>query len=164
MQIWTNYRSSCSQVTKWLFYRFWKILKKATTVESYFNTVTGLVVLLTQDPTTCVFVKTSQNFQNKYFLQGVCISRPPALCLAPSPGPQFVFTGPGPHLVFTDPGPQFVFTGPGPHLVFTPNLYLPAQLDAWVCIYRPCLPTGPGLRFVRTQAAKLICPQWCWLI
>ena len=146
MQIWPNYRSSCSQVTKWLFYRFWKILKKATTVESYFNTVTALVILLTQDPTTCVFVKTSQNFQNKYFLQGVCISRPAALFLAPSPGL------------------QSVFTGPGPHLVFTPNLYLPAQPDAWVCIYRPCLPTGPGLRFVRTQAAKLICPQWCWLI
>ena len=35
------------------------------------------------------------------------------------------FKAPGP-----GPGPQFVFTDPGPHLVFTPNLYLPAQPDA----------------------------------
>ena len=56
------------------------------------------------------------------------------------PGPQFVFTSPGPDLVFTGPGTKFVFTGPGPHLVFTPNLYLPAQPGAWVCIYRLRLP------------------------
>ena len=67
---------------------------------------------------------------------GICISRPPALCLAPGPGPKFVFTGPGPQFVFLGPGPQFeftssgaqfVFTGSDPQFVFTPNLYLPAQ-------------------------------------
>ena len=72
-----------------------------------------------------------------------------ALAPAPGPGPQFVFTSPDSHLVFTGPGtkfiftspdPQFVFTSPGPHLVLTPNLYLSVQLNAWVCIYLPCLP------------------------
>ena len=69
---------------------------------------------------------------------GICISRPPppALCLAPGPGPKLVFTGAGPQFVFTGPdtkfvftcpGPQFVFTGSDPQFVFTPNLYLPAQ-------------------------------------
>ena len=53
----TIYRSSGSQVMAWLFYRFWKIPKKATAVESYFSTVTRLIILK-QDPTTGVFVKT----------------------------------------------------------------------------------------------------------
>ena len=44
---------------------------------------------------------------------------PPAPCLAPGPGPQFVFTGPGLQFVFTDPGPQFVFNSPGSEFVFT---------------------------------------------
>ena len=54
-----------------------------------------------------------------YVKTGICISRPPALCLAPGPGPQFVFTGPGTKFVFTGPGPQFVFIGPGPQCVLT---------------------------------------------
>ena len=33
-----------------------------------FSTVTGSATLLKQDPTTCVFVKTSQNFKSRYFL------------------------------------------------------------------------------------------------
>ena len=37
-------------------------------VECYFSTVTGLAILLKQDRTTGVFVKTFQNFQNKYSL------------------------------------------------------------------------------------------------
>ena len=37
-------------------------------MESYFSTVTDLAILLKQDPTTGVFVKTFQNFQNGYFL------------------------------------------------------------------------------------------------
>ena len=53
----TSYRSSGSQVMAWLFYRFWKIPRKANAVESYFSTVTGLTILK-QDPTTGVFVKT----------------------------------------------------------------------------------------------------------
>ena len=63
-----NYRSSWSQVTEWLFYRFRKILKKSTALESYFSTVTDLAILLKQKSTTGVFVKTFQNFQNRYFL------------------------------------------------------------------------------------------------
>ena len=65
--IYADYKTSCSQVTEWLFYRFWKIARKATVVESNFSTVTGLVILLKQDPTICVFMKTFQNFQNSYF-------------------------------------------------------------------------------------------------
>ena len=104
-------------------------------------------------------------------IKGICISRPPALCLAlgPGPGPKFVFTGPGTKFVFTSPGPQFVFTGPGSDLrfVFTPNLYLPAQPG--LSLHIPTLSTqfvftGPGLWFARTQAAKLIYPQWCWIM
>ena len=37
-------------------------------------------------------------------ISGVCISRPPVLCLAPGPGPQLVLTGPGLQYVFTCPG------------------------------------------------------------
>ena len=102
------------------------------------------------------------------FTMGICISRPPAPCLPPGPGSQFVFLGPGSQFVFTGHGPQFLFTSPGPHFLFTgpnfPNLYLPVLapdlcLPALVpnlyllalvysiitspqskfCIYRPCL-------------------------
>ena len=65
MQIQTYYRSSCSHVKKYLF---WKIPWKVTVVESYFRTVTGLAILSNQEPTTGVFVKTFQAFQNTYFL------------------------------------------------------------------------------------------------
>ena len=51
------------------------------------------------------------SFESRWFL-GVCISRPQALCLAPSPGPQFVFTA------------------------LVPNLYLPALASNW---YLPAL-------------------------
>ena len=61
--------------------------------------------------------------QKNGLIRGLCVSRPPALTLAPSPGlgPQFGFTDPDPQFAFTGPGPQFVFTGPGPHprFVFT---------------------------------------------
>ena len=62
---------------------------------------------------------------SQLLVSGICISRPPDLCL--TPGPQFVFTGPGPQFVFTDPGPKFLFTGPG-------------QSGACACIYQPCPP------------------------
>ena len=58
---------------------------------------------------------------------GICISRPPALCLAPGPGPQFVFTDPGTQFVFTGPGSKFLFTGLG-------------QSEAWACRYQPYPP------------------------
>ena len=48
--------TSWSQVTEWLFYRFWKIPRKATAVEFYFSAITGPVILLKQGPTTGVFV------------------------------------------------------------------------------------------------------------
>ena len=54
-----------------------------------------------------------------HFLWGICISRPPALCLGPSPDPKFAFTGPGPQFVFTGPGTKFVFISPRPKFVFT---------------------------------------------
>ena len=52
---------------------------------------------------------------------GVCISQPPALCLAPGPGPR-------PQFVFTSPDSQFVLSALAPNLYLTvlaPNLYLP---------------------------------------
>ena len=68
MQIQTNYRSSCSRATEWLFYRFWEINRKTTALEPYFSTVTDLATSLKQNPTRSIFVKTFQNFQNRYFL------------------------------------------------------------------------------------------------
>ena len=58
-------------------------------------------------------------FAKKRFCSGLCVSRPPTLCLAPGHGPQFIFTDPGPKFIFTGPGSQFVFTGPDPQFVFT---------------------------------------------
>ena len=82
----------------------------------------------------------------EYLQLGLCISQPPALCLAPAltlptrSEPQFVFTGSGPQFLFTGIGPQFVFTGPGPQFVFTgPDQQFCYQSGAWFCIYRPCL-------------------------
>ena len=49
-----------------MFYRFLEILMKATAVESYFSTVTGFTILLKQESTQGVFMKTSQNVQNRY--------------------------------------------------------------------------------------------------
>ena len=42
--------------------QFWEIPWKAIVAESYFNTVTGLTILLKQDLTTF------QNCQNRYFI------------------------------------------------------------------------------------------------
>ena len=62
----TTYRSSCSQVTEWLFYRFCKIPGKATAVESYFSTATGHAILLKEDPTMGVFMKTFRTATSKF--------------------------------------------------------------------------------------------------
>ena len=43
-----------------------EIIGKATAVESYLGKVTGLAILLKQDPTTGIFVKTFQNVQSRY--------------------------------------------------------------------------------------------------
>ena len=55
----------------------------------------------------------SVEFQLKIILEGICVSRPLALSLAPglSPGSrcQVVFDGPGLQFVITDPEPQFLF-------------------------------------------------------
>ena len=75
------------------------------------------------------------------FYACICIFQHPVLCLALSPGPQFVAVLAVLHLyllryfpstnlvdradncytslVFTGPDPQFVFNGPGPQFVFT---------------------------------------------
>ena len=60
----TNYRSSSLQV--WFPYRLWKTPRKATAVKSFYSTVTGLVILLKQDPTTGVFTF-------KYFRADICL-------------------------------------------------------------------------------------------
>ena len=85
---------------------------------------------------------------------GLCISRPPVLCLAPDPGSgsQFVFTGPGPQFAFTSPGPQFVFNGPAPNLylpALAPNFYLPVLVSL-----------EPGLGY--TNLVPPICVYWAW--
>ena len=51
---------------------------------------------------------------------GICISKPPALCLAlgPAPGPQFVFTGPGLQICTCRPWVKFVFTNRGSQCVY----------------------------------------------
>ena len=45
-----------------------EIIGKATAVESYLGKVTGLAILLKQDPTKGIFVKTFQNIQSRYYL------------------------------------------------------------------------------------------------
>ena len=92
--------------------------------------------------------------------KGICISRPPALCLAPGPGPQFVFTSLGPQLYL--PGlatnlylpalaPNLYLPALAPNLylpALAPNLYLPAQpgLSLHIPTLSPqFLFTGPGL-------------------
>ena len=82
------------------------------------------------------------------FMGSLC-SRPPALCLVPGPGPQFVFANPGPQFVFTDLGPQFVFTGPGSQFIFTS----PGHHFVF---------TGRGTKFVFPGSDPSLClPQIC---
>ena len=120
-------------------------------------------LLLSQTAVVSFWMFIFSLFSITYVVKGICISRPPALCLAPAPGPghqflftgpglQFVFTGPGPQFVFTGPGPKFVFTGPGPQFVFTgpgPNFYLPALFSS-----------KPGL--ADTNLVPPICIYWPW--
>ena len=82
---------------------------------------------------------------------GICNSQLQALCLAPNPGPKFVFTGPGTKFVFTSPGPQFVFTPicAYPKFVFTGSTqpdFAYTDLVSPICIYWPwpmiCTHTG----------------------
>ena len=116
---------------------------------------------------------------SKYFFQlnlvltadshmSICISRPQALCL--TPGPKFAFTGVAPNLCLPALAPNLYLSALAPNLylpALAPNLYLTAQPS--LSLHIPTLSpqfvfTGPGLWFVRTQAAKLIYPQWCWIM
>ena len=107
-------------------------------------------LLLSQTAVVSFWMFIFSLFSITYVVKGICISRPPALCLAPAPGPghQFLFTGPGLQFVFTGPGPQFVFTGPGPKFLFTGpgrslGLHIPTLSPQFVFV-------GPGLRFFIT--------------
>ena len=63
----SHYKSSCSQLTKLLFYRFSKVFRKVTVMESiYFSTVTGLEILLKGDPVPDVFVKTFHRIYKQF--------------------------------------------------------------------------------------------------
>ena len=46
----------------------WKISRKVTAVDSYLGTVKGLAILLKQDPTTDVFVKTPKFSKQIFFM------------------------------------------------------------------------------------------------
>ena len=86
-------------------------------------------------------------------------------------GPQSAFTSPdikpgsispGPKPASTDPGHQSALTGPDPQSAPTPNPNPPTQpgLSPHIPTMPPQSPfTGPGPRFVHTQAGKLIYPQ-----
>ena len=91
---------------------------------------------------------------NIYFFKGICISRPPALCLAPgpSPCPQFVFTDVAPNLYLTALAPNSYLT------TLAPNLYLPALAPNF---YLPALVSPkPGL--AGTNHVPPICIYWPW--
>ena len=74
-------------------------------------------------------------------LEGICVSRPPALALAPGPGP-----GPGRNLYLAAPVPNFYFTAPALNLYLRApalNLCLPILRFAVkvcyscsVCLYK----------------------------
>ena len=84
----------------------------------------------------------------------------PALCLAPGPGPQFVFTGFGLQFVSTGPAPNLYLPALAPNLylpVLVPNLYLPTLARNFylptLVLHIPTLSpqfafTDPGLRFL----------------
>ena len=85
----------------------------------------------------------------------------PALCLAPGPGPQFVFTGLGPQFVSTGPAPNFYLPALAPNLylpVLVPNLYLPTLARNF---YLPTLVSPePGPAY--TNLVPPICIYWPW--
>ena len=87
-----------------------------------------------------------ENNLSKIWTKSECLCFPgPALCLGPGPVP-----GPRPWLSICI-YPKFVFTGSARGLSF----HIPTLSPQFVF-------TGPDLRFVRTQAANLIYPEWCW--
>ena len=54
---------------------------------------------------------------------GICISRPPALCLAHGPGPQFYLPALAPNLCLPAPAPNLCLPA------LAPNFYLPALVS-----------------------------------
>ena len=89
---------------------------------------------------------------------------PPALA------PNLYLPALAPNLYLPTLAPNLYLPALAPNLylpALAPNLYLPAQpgLSLHIPTLSPqFLFTGPGLWFVRTQAAKLIYPQWCWVM
>ena len=87
-------------------------------------------------------------FEKKTLLAqlGLCISRPPALCLAPGPQPWSLICiyRPWPLICIYRPWPSICIYRPWPPIcIYRP--WLP------ICIYRPCplfVFTGPGLQFL----------------
>ena len=126
----------------------------------------------------------SDQLKKKGKIKYVCISRPTTLYLAPGlgPGPRPRHPTLAPNLYLPALAPTLCLPALAANLylpVLAPNLYLSAltptlclrhyrlslmpefaytDLVSPVCICWPCL------RFVRTQAAKLIYPQRCLII
>ena len=116
---------------------------------------------------------------------GVCISRAPALCLDPGPGHQLPICiyRPWPPICIYRPWPQIFIYLPWPPICIYRPWPPPYVYRPWTppCVYPKFaftgsprglslhiatlspqfVFTGPGLRFIRTQAAKLVYPQWC---
>ena len=86
------------------------------------------------------------------------------------PAPNLHLPALAPNLCLPALAPNLYLSALAPNLylpALAPNLYLTAQPS--LSLHIPTLSpqfvfTGPGLWFVRTQAAKLIYPQWCWIM
>ena len=108
------------------------------------------------------------SFESSWLL-GVCISRPQALCLAPSLGPQFVFTAPVPNLYLPTLASNWYLPALDQNLylkALLPNLclsalapYLCLPVLTQICIDQPwprIVVTSPGQNFTTTTATSTI--------
>ena len=114
-----------------------------------------------------------EHSQKKRNMMGICISWPSVLApnlYLPVLAPYLYLPALVPNLYLPTLVPNLYLPTLAPNLylpALAPNLYLPAQpgLSLHIPTLSPqFLFTGPGLWFVRTQAAKLIYPQWCWIM
>ena len=111
-------------------------------------------------------------YKYHFVKMGVCIFRPPAHCLALGLGPG---SRPWPPICIYRPWPSICIYVPWPPICIYRPWSPPCVYRPWhqICIYQPWPPpsvypkfvfTGPGLRFVRTEAAKFIYSHRCWII
>ena len=115
------------------------------------------------------------------FFEGICISQPPVLCLAPGPAPRPPALAPNLYLPALTSNLYLPALAPNLHLpalapnlcllALAPNLYLPALASTLclpalaptlclpqICIYR----LRPGLEFAYTDLVSPNCIYWPW--